>query len=84
LDLSILPDFAMPDLRDHDYPPGPYGDPQNGINVGDVVPNMTFQGYWAPKQTSGLASGNPFGEVTLGMLHDSGAKYALLELGAFY
>jgi hypothetical protein len=79
-DLSMLPpDLTILDLKDNGYPPQPWGP-----NVGDTLPDFTFQGYWAPKATSGLASSQPFGEVTFGMLHASGARFALIEFGAFY
>ena len=85
-DMTVLPpDLSGSDLKDHDYPAGPYAQSGNP-NVGDVLPDFTFQGYWSPTATTGLASGNgaQFGEITMGMLHDSGAKYAILNLSAFW
>ncbi len=84
-DMTVLPpDLSLADLKDSTYPAGPFGDPRNGLQPGDVIPDFTFQGYFAPMQTTGLASGSAFREVTLGMIHDSGARFALLEIGAFY
>jgi hypothetical protein len=80
-DLTMAPDLApsSSDMKDNDYPPGPYGS-----NIGDTLPDFTFQGYWSPQQTQGRSNVGKFGEVTFGMMHRSGAKYALIELGAFY
>ena len=89
---SSLPDLTVPppdqsgsDLKDNDYPAGPYAQSGNP-NVGEVLPDFTFQGYWSPKATTGLANANgiPFGEITMGMLHRCGAKYAILNLSAFW
>ena len=84
-DLAVAPasDLAVapaPDLAERSYPPGPYGS-----NVGNVFPNFTFQGYWAPKQTMGLASDgkNGLAPITMEMLHKSGAKLAFIEFAGF-
>jgi hypothetical protein len=61
------------------YPPGPYG-----TAVGNVVPNFTFQGYWAPGQVTGLASAEPISTVTFDRIRTSGKRYALIELAAFW
>lgn len=83
-DLSVLPpDLVLADLKDSTYPPGPYAQEGN-VNPGDVLPDFTFQGYFSPTGTMGLVSSQTYGEVTFGMLHDSGAKYAILGLGAFW
>src|SRR5439155_8280241 len=60
-----------PDLIVDRYPAGPYGP-----NVGDVLPNFTFQGYWSPTATMGLASNEPYGDVTFDMLRKSGKRDA--------
>ncbi len=54
------------------YPAGPYGN-----KMGETLANITFRGYFAPNATAGLASSNPFGEVTLEQVRASGAKYML-------
>ena len=83
-DMSVLPpDLIGADLKDSTYPAGPYAS-AGGVNQGDVLPDFTFQGYWSPKLTTGKSSTLPFGEITFGMLHDSGAKYAVLDLTAFW
>ena len=85
-DLTALPpDLLGLDLKDNGYPAGPYA--QSGsVQPGDVLPDFTFMGYWSPTATTGLANANnaPFTEITFGMLHDSGAKYAILNLSAFW
>ena len=79
----LPPDLLGLDLKDSTYPAGPYG--QSGsVNTGDVLPDLTFQGYFSPTATTGKANTQPFGEVTFGMLHDSGARYAILNLSAFW
>ena len=83
-DMSVLPpDLILSDLKDKDYPPGPYSQ-GGGLSAGDVLPDFTFQGYFSPNTTTGKATAQPFGEVTFGMLRDSGAKYAILNLTAFW
>ena len=52
--------------------------------VGDTVPNFTFQGYFSPSSTTGLATAQTLGEVTFDMLRTSGAKYAILNLTAYW
>ena len=83
-DLAVQPpDLYGLDFKDSTYPPGPYA--QSGSPMtGDVLPDFTFQGHWSPPLTTGNASTQPFGAVTLGMMHDSGAKYAILNLSAFW
>ena len=81
---STTSDMAVaPDMVASSYPAGPYGQPGN-VNPGDVLPNFTFQGFPNFTATTGLSSAQPFGAVTFADLHNSGAKYALLELGAFW
>lgn len=83
-DMAVLPpDLILADLKDQSYPAGPYAQAGN-VNVGDVLPDFTFQGYFSPNSTMGLANAKPFGEVTFGMLHDSGARYAIVVLSAFW
>jgi hypothetical protein len=76
-DLAQAPaaDLAQPAIG---YPPGPYGG-----TVGDVLPNFTFQGYWSPTKTTGLATTQPFGAVTLDMARTSGARYGMIFLAGF-
>lgn len=58
------------DVVDDGYAPGPYG-----ANIGDTIPNFTFQGYFAPKVVPpALASQSEFGEITMARLRDTGAK----------
>ncbi len=80
---ALPPDLWGLDLKDTTYPAGPYAQSGNTAQ-GDVLPDFTFQGYWSPTDTAGLASKKQFGEVTLGMMHDSGAKYAILNMSAFW
>ena len=82
-DLQLSIDLILADLKDQSYPAGPYAQAGN-VNVGDVLPDFTFQGYFSPNSTMGLANAKPYGEVTFGMLHDSGAKYAIVVLSAFW
>jgi hypothetical protein len=82
-DMTALPDLVGLDFKDHGYPAGPYAQSGN-VNVGDVLPDFTFQGYWSPRGTTGLATSQAFGEVTFGMLHDSGARYAVINFAAFW
>lgn len=83
-DMAVLPpDLIGADLKDSTYPPGPYAQ-AGGPNVGDVLPDFTFQGYWSPTATMGRSNAQPFGEVTFGMMHDSGARYAIVALSAFW
>jgi hypothetical protein len=79
----LPPDLLGLDLKDSTYPPGPYAQ-AGGVNQGDVLPDFTFQGYWSPNTTTGKASSQTFGEVTFGMLHASGARYAIVNLSAFW
>ena len=83
-DLSVLPpDLVLADLKDPGYPAGPFAQAGN-VNPGDVLPDFTFHGYWSPNATTGKASSQTFGEVTFGMLHASGARYAIINLSAFW
>ena len=76
-DLAQTPaaDLAMPAMG---YPPGPYGGA-----VGDVVPDFTFQGYWSPTKTMGLATSQPYGALTFDMARTSGARYGMIFLAGF-
>lgn len=80
---ALPPDLLGADLKDSTYPPGPYAQAGN-VNVGDVLPDFSFQGYWSPNALMGLANSKPYGEVTFGMMHDSGARYAIVALSAFW
>ena len=76
-----MPDLAMqaePDLAP-DYPPGPYG-----AEAGNVLPEFTLSGYFSPTKITGLAKDEVFGPITLRQLHHSGARFALLQLAAFW
>jgi len=75
------PDLAdpPPDMADPGYPEGPYG-----TTVGSTIANYTFQGYFAPTDTSGLSRDKAVGEVTLDMLRKSGQKVAMIQLAAFW
>ena len=78
LDLSETVDlWAPPDLS-RPYPPGPYGS-----DVGSTAPNLKFQGYFSPRRIQGLATADPYGEVSFDQLRTSGAKYALIVLAGF-
>lgn len=83
-DLTVLPpDLYGLDFKDWDYPRGPYAQSGN-VNPGDTFPDFTFQGYWSPTATTGSAAAQPYREVTFGMLHDSGKRYAIIQLAAFW
>src|SRR5262249_5286573 len=82
-DMTVLPDLVLADLKDRTYPAGPYAQ-AGAVNLGDVLPNFTFQGHWSPMKATGKASEEPFGEVSFGMMHDSGKRYALVQLAAFW
>ena len=73
------PDLSLVDFKAPDYPSGPFGG-----DVNKIMPNFTFQGYWSPTSTAALATTQPFGEVTFEMARKSGAKYALVQLAAFW
>ena len=76
LDMAELP----PDLSPGPYPTGPYGG-----DVGKVIDNLTFQGYFSPTKTSGLASAEPLGEVTLDKLRLApNAKFLMIHLAAYW
>jgi hypothetical protein len=77
------PDLYGADLKDNDYPRGPYGK-SGSVRNGNALPDFSLQGYFSPTATNGLSSSKPFGEVTFGMLHDSGKRYALIHLAAFW
>ena len=77
------PDLSLADLQDRSYPAGPYAQ-AGSVNPGDVLPDFTFQGYWSPNVTTGTSNKQPFGVVTFGMLHDSGARYAIVNLSAYW
>jgi hypothetical protein len=64
-------------------PPVGYPAPPYGPNVGDVVPNAMFQGYFSPKMTSGLATAQSFGPVSFDDARKSGAKYMLVMFAGF-
>ncbi len=74
-------DVVPEDVVDPDagYPPEPHGPA-----VGDTLPNFTFMGYWAPTQTTGLSNTQPFEEITMDRIRRSGARFLLMELGAFW
>ena len=78
-DMATPPDMTQPADMVPVYPPEPYGP-----NIGDTLQNFTFQGYWSPTDTTGLASAKTFGPVTYDMLRTSKAKYALIELAAYW
>src|SRR5262245_36489071 len=59
-DMAVLPpDLILADLKDTTYPPGPYAEAGN-VNIGDVLPDFTFQGFWSPTETMGLSKNQPF------------------------
>jgi hypothetical protein len=81
-DLAVPPDFAIgPDLAvPPGYPAGPYG-----FTVGKTVPNLTFNGYFAPTQLQPtLASSQPFGLVTFDQARTTpGGLYMLVMFAGF-
>jgi hypothetical protein len=60
------------------YPPGPYG-----INVGDVLKNLSWDGY---VNTTGavVSTSLPYGPTSLQDLRGDGHGYALVHLSDFY
>lgn len=79
-DLAVQPpDLAVFDMKAPDYPAGPFGGDE-----GKIMPNFTFQGYFNPEATGGLAKTRPYGEVTFDDLRKTGKKYALVQLSAFW
>jgi hypothetical protein len=84
-DLAPLADLASPSdlaVASDDiggYLAGPYGP-----NVGDVVPNFIFKGYFAPTNTSGLATAvASYGDVSFNDARTSGMKFALVMFAGF-
>ena len=61
------------------YPAGPYGG-----QVGGVVDNFSLGGYFNPSTTTGLANGAAFDLFTFDQIRTSGAKYALIQLAAYW
>ena len=72
LTASSTPDLATSPSA---YPAGPYGG-----GVGDVVPNVSLQGYWSPTKTTGLATSELYATITFDQMRRSGAKYALIHM----
>ncbi len=72
-------DAAAPEASVAAYPAGPYGN-----QIGDVIPNFTFQGFFAPSRTMGLASAETWGPVSMDQFRRTGAKFLVIELGAFW
>jgi hypothetical protein len=60
------------------YPPGPYG-----INVGDVLQNLSWDGY-VNKTGAALSTTLPYGPTSLQDLRGDGHGYALIHLSDFY
>ena len=89
-DLTSTPDLAMNPLADllmpldlawprpPGYPPGPYG-----FTAGAVIPDFVFHGYFAPNQTSGLSTSQPFGDVSLDQARTSGHRYMMIMFAGF-
>jgi hypothetical protein len=77
-DLMVEPDLAQlpPDLAG--YPAGPYSGEVDGIPE-----NFTLQGFFSPTRTTGLASAEPFGDLTFDQVRRSGARYALVFTAGF-
>ncbi|MBI5516372.1 MAG: hypothetical protein HY909_21485 [Deltaproteobacteria bacterium] len=80
-DTTPAADTAPPQDADPGYPPGPYGG-----RVGNTLPNFTYQGFWNPTAVMGLARDTEAGitEVTFDMVRRSGARFALIQLGAYW
>ncbi len=74
-DLAPPADFATV----NGYPAPPYGP-----NVGDVIPDFTFQGYFSPTATTGLASAQTFGPIAFDQVRKTpNAKYMLFWFAGF-
>ncbi len=83
-DMAVTSDSAQmvaPDMSQASYPSGPYG-----AEVGKVIDNLKFQGYFSPSKTSGLAkTGTAYGEVSLDALRTvPSAKYLMIHLAAYW
>jgi len=80
-DFAMAPDLSPPpDLATvNGYPIPPYGP-----NLGDVVPDFTFQGYFAPTRTTGLASMETFGPIAFDQVRKTpGMKYMMFWFAGF-
>ena len=75
-DLATPPDLAWP--RPPGYPAPPYG-----FAAGAVVPDLVFHGYWSPTLTTGLATSQPFGDVSLDQARTSGHRYMMIMFAGF-
>src|SRR4051812_48558567 len=62
-DLAVPPDLSLVDTKAPDYPKG-----SDTGEVDKIMPNFTFQGHWRPKETAGLSTSAPFGEVSFQMI----------------
>ena len=64
------------------YPAGPYG-----TNVGDVLRNHTFKGWFTPNATSGLATdaanGAVYADVPFDDARKSGKSHMLVMFAGF-
>jgi hypothetical protein len=60
------------------YPAGPYG-----INVGDVLQNLSWDGY-VNKTGAAVSTSLPYGPTTLQDLRGDGRGFALVHLSDFY
>jgi hypothetical protein len=72
------PDLAGTPNPPPGYPAGPYGN-----QVGSVVPNFAFPGYFAGTMTTGLASAQTYGTVSFDQARTSGAKLMLTMFAGF-
>ena len=77
-DLAVSPDLT-PGTLPNGYPAGPYG-----TGVGDTIDDFTFQGYFSPTRTTGLASAETYGPITFNQMRKApGTKVMLFWFAGF-
>lgn len=81
-DVSAMGDVAMADVvadaSAGPYPPGPYGN-----RMGDVLANLSWEGY-VNSAGGAISTTRPYGTTTLQQLRGSGRGYALVHVSDFY
>jgi hypothetical protein len=70
VDLARLADLSMLAA----YPPGPYG-----VNVGEVIPNLSWVGY-PDEAADAIATSKPKGAYSMQALHATGRAYGFVHI----